>query len=83
MTNPTSHSWPAPIKALADKWPSAIVTRERVNEFSGGLLHSRTLANIDSDPDRQGPPRMKMGRKVAYPVEGLCDWLAQRVQVVG
>lgn len=83
MTTSTIRPWPAPIKALADKWPSAIVTRERVDEFSGGLLHSRTLANIDSDPDRQGPPRMKMGRKVAYAVTDLCDWLAQRVQVVG
>jgi len=41
------------------------------------------MANIDSAPERQGPPRMKLGRKVAYAVTDLCDWLAQRVRMEG
>lgn len=81
MYHAAQSSWPDPIKALADKWPSTIVARELIAEFSGGLLHPRTMANIDSE--KAGPPRLRFGRKVAYAVTDLCDWLAQRVQVEG
>lgn len=79
MTTPTNCPRPPSIKALAEKWPSAIVARKSVAEFSGGLLHPRTMANLDSE--KAGPPRLLLGRKVAYPVEGLCDWLSKRIQV--
>jgi len=79
MTPPANHYWPTSIKALYEKWPSTIVARERVAEFSGGLLHPRTMANLDSE--KAGPPRLIFGRKIAYPVEDLCEWMAQRIQV--
>ncbi|HAO92753.1 MAG: hypothetical protein A2X93_04935 [Deltaproteobacteria bacterium GWC2_56_8] len=63
---------------LAKKWPSAIVARSQVNKFSGGLLNSRTLANLDSLG--QGPPRGRMGRKVFYPVDGLITWMNEKVK---
>lgn len=61
---------------LATKWPSTIVARRKVNEFSGGILSEKYLANLDSLG--QGPPRVKIGRQVAYPVEGLISWLESR-----
>jgi hypothetical protein len=36
------------LSALAEKWPSAIVERQRLKEFSGGALNARTMANLDS-----------------------------------
>ena len=66
---------------LAENWPSAFVAREKVSEFSGGVLHPRTLANLDSLG--KGPKgRVRIGRKVAYPVENLIKWLEARVEVL-
>lgn len=64
---------------MAEKWPSAIVARKEVSNFSGGLLSPRTLANLDSMGS--GPPRIKMGsQRVFYPVHDLITWLRARVQ---
>jgi hypothetical protein len=66
------------LSALAAKWPSAIVAREKVGEFSGGILNSKTMANLDSLG--QGPERVRIGRKNAYPVLPLIDWMRQRAK---
>ena len=62
---------------LADKWPSAWVERNQLGKFSGGLIHPRTMRNCDS----QGigiPDRVRVGRKIAYPVKSVIDWLERR-----
>lgn len=61
---------------LITKWPSVFVSRDKVGEFSGGILHPRTLANLDCKG--LGPKRFRVGRKVVYEVKDLCDWLAAR-----
>jgi len=67
--------------AMARKWPSAFVSRSQVGKFSGGILHPRTLANLDSQG--LGPRnRIKVGRKVAYPVAELCEWMAERAEIL-
>lgn len=65
------------LKTLADKWPSAWVERNQLGKFSGGLIHPRTMRNLDS----QGigiENRIKIGRKVAYPVKAVIEWLDRR-----
>ncbi len=65
------------IDMMAEKWPSSIVCRKAVKEFSGGLLNGKTLANADSKGT--GPEgRFLLMNQVAYPVESLCAWLKQR-----
>lgn len=66
--------------SLASKWPSSFVSREKVGEFSGGIINPRTLANLDAK--KLGPKRVRIGRKIAYRVEDLCDWLASRAEQV-
>jgi len=61
---------------LATKWPSTIVARKRVSEFSGGILSEKTLANLDSLG--QGPHRIRIGRQVAYSVNELITWMEAR-----
>ena len=62
---------------LFEKWPSPLVARSELSRFSGGLLNSKTLANLDSAGI--GPPgRVRIGRKVAYTVSGLIEWLESR-----
>lgn len=64
---------------LAEKWPSGWVSREKISDFTGGALSSGRLANLDSVG--QGPPgRMKVGRKIVYPVDELVSWLEERTK---
>ena len=64
------------LKTLADKWPSSIVARTEVERFSGGLINAKYISNLDSAG--QGPVRVKVGRKVVYPVDSLIIWLENR-----
>lgn len=66
---------------MIDKWPSPIVARSEVSRFSGGLLHPRTLANLDARGE--GPKtRIKQGRKVAYPVDALIEFMRERCIII-
>lgn len=71
------------LSRLKDKWPSAYVAREVIDVFSGKILHSRTMANLDALG--QGPKgRIRInGKKVAYSVDELIRWLEERSQVIG
>ncbi|MCJ7783485.1 MAG: hypothetical protein MUP41_06090 [Desulfobacterales bacterium] len=65
------------LSSLAKKWPSSVVCRQEVRNFSGGIVSDRTLANYDAQGI--GPPgRFKIGKKVIYPVDGFVKWLESR-----
>jgi hypothetical protein len=65
------------IQKMADNWPSEVVARTKIEEFTGGLITGKTMANLDSQGE--GPPRVKCSRKTGYPKNPLCDWLRQRM----
>ena len=66
---------------LEKRWPSAFVAREKIGEFSGGLLSAGRMANLDSQG--QGPlERVRVGRKVAYPVKPLIQWMLERAELL-
>lgn len=66
-----------PFQEMANNWPSTHVARSKVAEFSGGLLHHRTMANLDSLG--QGPTgRVRLGRSVGYEKHALVDWMWSR-----
>jgi hypothetical protein len=67
----------ANLSSLKQSWQSPFVAREQVSLFSGGTLNPRTLANHDSQST--GPEgRIRIGRKVVYPVDSLIFWMEQR-----
>lgn len=67
---------------LATKWPSSVVTRNKIEEFSGGLIKPGRLANLDCKG--QGPAgRLRIGRKVCYPVSNVIEWLENRASSLG
>ena len=71
------------LRILADKWPSAIVSRDKIEDFTGGLITSKYLANIDSAGDKKGPQgRIRIGRKVAYLVSEFVKWLEARAEIL-
>jgi len=62
---------------LKENWSSPIVARHEVAKFSGGLLNPRSMANLDSL--KQGcPGKITVGRRVAYPVDALIEWMQER-----
>jgi len=62
--------------------PSGWILRSDLTEKTGGLLHSRTAANLDSQGEGI-PGRITMGkRKVAYPVQQVVNFLTARCRVV-
>lgn len=65
------------LSILIRKWPSGIVAREQVGPFTGGVISPAYMANLDSRGE--GPEgRLRIGRKVAYPVDALVSWLEKR-----
>lgn len=66
---------------LAAKWPSAWVARTSAKEFSGGLISEKHLANLDCA--NKGPAgRIRIGRKIVYPVQEFIKWLEARSEVI-
>ena len=66
------------LSSMKEKWPSSIVAREEVRNFTGGAVSEKYLANLDSQ--MKGPEeRFKIGRKVVYPVDSMLRWLEARM----
>jgi len=67
---------------MADKWPSPFVARQEVERFTGGIVSQKYIANLDSQ--HKGPKgRIRVGRKIAYPVKNFIEWLESRSVKVG
>jgi hypothetical protein len=65
------------IEAMAARWPSPVVARKAIKEFSGGILSAKTMANEDCNGT--GPQgRFLMMNQTCYPVESLVAWLKSR-----
>lgn len=70
------------LSPLAARWPSSLVAREKISEFTGGILTPKTMANLDASGfGVEG--RITVGRKVAYPVDLLIAWLEERASKRG
>ena len=61
--------------------PSGWIIRPNINEKTGGLLDRRTMANLDS-LGKGIPGRITSGRKVAYPVQAVVEFLIKRYKIV-
>jgi|GEM_PF-5902767 len=70
-------AWPTWVQELYDSWPSTIVARKELKNFSGGAMYGRTEANKESKGE--GMAKLALGdRIVAYQKVVVCDTLAQR-----
>jgi hypothetical protein len=68
-------------QSLADKWPSAFVARHEIDRFTGGIVNAKYIANLDSQG--KGPTgRIRIGRKIAYPVSEVVRWLEARSTII-
>jgi len=69
------------LQQMAASWPSPIVARTEIEKFTGGLISEKYQANLDSAG--KGPEgRIRIGRKVAYPVSEYLTWLKERSEEI-
>jgi hypothetical protein len=69
------------LKELGKNWPSSLVARTEIRKFTGGAISEKRLANLDSLG--LGPSdRLRIGKKVCYPVSSLIEWLAARAEAL-
>jgi hypothetical protein len=64
---------------LAEKWPSPFVSRNRFEEFSGGLFKSGSMATFDARGDGINT-RYRRGSKIFYEVTDAIAWLESRTK---
>ena len=66
---------------MAENWLSEVVARKKMNDFSGGSVSPKMLANHDWAGT--GPKgRIKIGKNVAYPKHSLIEWLKRITEAV-
>jgi len=54
-----------------------VFKRSQVGELTGGMVNTKTLANLDSQG--KGPARFRLGKLVAYEREAFLTWLENRM----
>jgi len=63
--------------------PCGFIPRQNIEKATNGLIKSKYLANLDSDPNAEGiKGRFRVGRKICYPVGAVVDFLEKRSQLV-
>ena len=66
---------------MATRWPSGVVARCEISKFTGGAISEKYAANLDCAG--KGPKgRIRIGRKVVYPVAEVIRWLESRATEV-
>ena len=61
---------------MAINWPSEFIARTKIEEFTGGMITGKTVANYESRGE--GPPKILIGRKAGYPKRLFVEWLKGR-----
>jgi hypothetical protein len=67
---------------LKDKWPSPFVSRDRIGEFTDGILKQSSMNTMDARGDGICP-RYRIGNRVFYETERVIDWLKARAKTGG
>ena len=67
---------------LKKSWPSTLVARSEVGRFTGGVISPRYCANLDS-LGLGCKERIRIGRKVCYPVSAFVAWLEKKSTKLG
>lgn len=62
------------ISSLVQKWPSALVSRDRLKDFSGGVISGRTAANYEA-MGKGCKAKIFIGKRACYPVESIAAWV--------
>ncbi len=76
----TNHFIDRIIQNIIENNPYGFILRPDLREKTGGLLHGRTMANMDS-LGKGIESRFLVGRVTAYPVESVVKYLKEKIVV--
>ena len=62
--------------------PSEFVFREDISKITGGILNPHTMAQLDSHGIGI-KNRKVIGRKVAYKIDDVIQWLEENTELIG
>ena len=69
-------------QSMADAWGAPFVARDQIERFTGGIITQRYISNLDSlGIGIEG--RIRVGRKIVYPVKNVLLFLESRTTVPG
>lgn len=64
-------------ESMKNHWPSSIVSRSKIGDFTGGVLSPGRMANLDCAGE--GPPTFYgVNNKVFYETQSLIEWMKIR-----
>lgn len=69
------------IQNIKEQNPYGFILRPDLREKTGGLLHGKTMANMDS-LGKGIENRFLIGRVTAYPIESIIEFLRKKIIVV-
>jgi hypothetical protein len=65
-------------KKLEQQNPCGLVSRMDISRNTGGILHPRTLANLDSLGEGISDP-VRIGRKVFYRIDAIVEYIDSKM----
>ena len=65
-------------KLIFKDWQSPFITRDQLHKVTGGLIHPRTIRNLDS-LGKGINGKFNIGRKVVYPIEEVVKFLEDKM----
>lgn len=68
------------LQNIIDNNPYGFILRPDLREKTGGLLHGRTMANLDS-LGRGIKGRFRVGNTTAYPIDSVVQFLKDKITV--
>jgi hypothetical protein len=68
--------------SIFSEWKSPFVTRNQLYDLTGGMIHPKTIRNLDSLGEGIKGKFAIGRRKVAYPVNEVIAWLNDRYNKV-
>lgn len=71
------------VEEILSRCPGPVISRRQAAIVSGGMIGERSLANIDSNKEMEGPAeRVRVGRRVGYTSKSFAVWLADRIKTI-
>ncbi len=68
------------IQTIINNNPYGFILRPKLKEKTGGLLNGRTMANLDC-LGKGIKTSFKVGRRTAYPIEAVVEYLREKVSI--
>ena len=66
------------LKRMSENWPSEFIARGKIEDFTGGMMTGKSVANLESKGE--GPDgSIKCGGKAGYIKGPFIDWLRPRL----